>query len=78
MTIMLLIIATTSCCKPYRTSLTKEQIDKFVVEMPDYPKKETFSDAEQKYIAGIPTPLKIYIFEAVQITKCIKYNKCEN
>ena len=74
---MMLIIVTTSCCKRYQTSLTQEQINKFAVEMPDYPKKETFSDAEQKYIAGIPTPLKIYIFEVVQITKCIKYNKCE-
>ena len=75
---MMLIIVTTSCCKRYQTSLTKEQIDKFAVEMPDYPKKESFTDTEQKYIAGIPTPLKIYIYEVVQITKCIKYNKCED
>ena len=53
----------TSCCKRYQTSLTQEQINKFTVEMPDYPKKGTFTEKEQKYIAEIPSALKIYIFE---------------
>ena len=75
--IMLLIMTRTSCCKRYQTSLTQEQINKFTVEMPDYPKKGTFTEKEQKYIAEIPSALKIYIFEVVQITKCLKYNKCE-
>lgn len=67
----------TSCCNRYKTSLTQEQINKFIIEIPDYPKKSTFTENEQKYIAEIPSALKIYIFEVVQITKCLKYNKCE-
>lgn len=76
--ILLTILLTTSCCNRYKTSLSQEQVANLANTLPDYPKLNTFTIKEQEYIAGIPSPLKIYITEVVAITKCIKNNKCKN
>jgi len=78
LTILLLILMTTSCCNRYKTSLSQEQVANLANTLPDYPKLNTFTIKEQEYIAGIPAPLKIYITEVVEITKCIKNQKCKN
>jgi len=72
----LVILMMTSCSKPLSKSLSREQLKEYTELLPDYPKRDTFTEEEQKRIAKTPTRLKKWAVEVIEYSNCIKYSIC--
>lgn len=76
-TILLAILVTTSCCKPWNNkSLTEKQYSEFIATIPDYPRLDLFTLEEKKRIASMPPLFKEYNLKIIAWTKCNKNKIC--
>ena len=64
----------TSCSKPLSKSLSQEQLQEYINTLPDYPRRNTFSEEEQKKIASTPVRFKIWAEQMLIFYKSLKNN----
>lgn len=73
---ILVILMMISCSNRLNNNLSKEQLQEYINELPDYPRRDTFTQEEQKRIASAPIRFKIWADEIVVYIKCTKYQEC--
>jgi hypothetical protein len=58
-------------------SLSKDQLQKYINTLPEYPKASTFTRKERIRIASMPTRFKTFVDEMLVLYKCAKFNECK-
>jgi len=74
---MVAILMTTSCSNHLSKSLSKDQLQKYIDTLPEYPKANTFTKEERIRIASMPTRFKTFVDEMLVLYKCAKFNECK-